>query len=136
EGLRQALERELARRVEALEGQRDAARDRAEVDDRPRALTAEDGQRGAAHAKDAKDVRFELRAGLLDPRVLDRARDAEPRRVHDRVQPALAVDDLAHRRLHGGIVIDVHAQARTRARRRRTARPLPPTTPPAQPPPP
>jgi hypothetical protein len=98
----------LGGRVEALEGQRQAAAERAHVDDQARALPPQGGQRGPTHPVHTEDVRVEQRLRLLGQRVLHRAGHPHTCVVDHHVESALAGEHEIHPRAHRVVVADVH----------------------------
>ena len=109
--LAEAVHRELRGRVRGLVEVGAHPDIGADVQDGPAALGPHRGDDGLRHAHGAQDVDLEHGPGLFDRRALHRPQEADARAVHEHVDPAVAVEDLAHGRLDRRLVGDVERLA-------------------------
>ena len=111
EGLAEALEGELAGRVEGLERNRDQPADRADQHDAPAAAGPHGGQDLLHHPDTAPEIRLQLGLGLGERALLRGAGQAPPGGGDQCIDPAALCQHGRHAGPDRFVVVDVHGQA-------------------------
>src|SRR6266702_6657209 len=97
----------LGARIDAHEGRRQEAQDRADVDDLAGALAAHAGEYGLDHTHYAKDVGVEQRLRLVDARFLDGTDQIDTGIVDQNVNAASAAAHVFNAGLDRSLVADI-----------------------------